>query len=117
MWKQIDRSFYLFIYFADGPEGQPGQRLPVGLRGSAAEAAEGETDAEGNGRVRPRKVSTSPPSYFSFFFSLFSFCFAHSASGYHENHTQTNHFPFLYDFFPPLIHVHQRVAQGNRPIA
>ena len=40
-------------------EGPPGDDLGGGFRGSPAEAAEGQTDAEGDGRVHPREVTAS----------------------------------------------------------
>lgn len=43
----------------DRQERPPGDELCGGLRGSPAEAAEGQTDAEGDGRVHPREVTTT----------------------------------------------------------
>lgn len=59
-----ERSHCLFIgpllfFFADRQEGPPGDHLGGGLRGPPAEAAEGQTDAEGDGRVCPREVRAS----------------------------------------------------------
>lgn len=42
---------------ADRQERPPGDHLSGGLRGPPAEAAEGQTDAEGDGRVYPREVT------------------------------------------------------------
>lgn len=41
----------------DRQERPPGDHLGGGLRGSPAEAAEGQTDAERDGRVYPREVT------------------------------------------------------------
>lgn len=42
---------------ADRQEGPPGDHLGGGLRGPPAETAEGQTDAERDGRVYPREVT------------------------------------------------------------
>ncbi len=44
---------------SDRQEGPAGDHLGGGLRGSSAEAAEGQTDAERDGRVYPREVTVS----------------------------------------------------------
>lgn len=41
-------------------ERPPGHHVGDGLRGSPAEAAEGQTAAEGDGRVYPREVTARP---------------------------------------------------------
>lgn len=83
---------FFFSLLADGQEGHSEQRLPHRIRGLAAQTAEGKADAEGDGRVRTRKVSACCYRLVFGFFLFFP-------RGYQETHVNSDFngtFPLLF---------------------